>query len=81
LLSDLTPRERDVFECLCRGLADKEIARELGLAAATVRNHVSTIYAKLNVHSRSEAIIWAQSRGHFGMKPADAPGRSGQGNR
>lgn len=79
LLSDLTPRERDVFECLCRGLADKEIARELGLAAATVRNHVSTIYAKLDVHSRSEAIIWAQSRGHFGMKPADVPRRNGHG--
>jgi DNA-binding CsgD family transcriptional regulator len=77
LLSDLTPRERDVFECLCRGLADKEIARELGLAAATVRNHVSTIYAKLDVHSRSEAIIWAQSRGHFGMKPAEVPRRNG----
>jgi PAS domain S-box-containing protein len=75
ILSDLTPRERDVFECICRGLADKEIARELDLAATTVRNHVSTIYAKLDVHSRSEAIIWAQSRGHFGMNTADSAKR------
>jgi PAS domain S-box-containing protein len=72
-LADLTARERDVFACLCRGLADKEIAKDLGLAPNTVRNHVSTIYAKLDVHSRSEAIVWAQSRGHFGLTPAKAP--------
>ena len=72
-LADLTARERDVFACLCRGLADKEIAKDLGLAPNTVRNHVSTIYAKLDVHSRSEAIVWAQSRGHFGLTPSKAP--------
>lgn len=71
-LADLTARERDVFSCLCAGLADKEIARELGLAPNTVRNHVATIYAKLDVHSRGEAIVWAQSRGHFGLAPAKA---------
>jgi PAS domain S-box-containing protein len=74
-LADLTARERDVFACLCAGLADKEIARELGLAPNTVRNHVATIYAKLDVHSRGEAIVWAQARGHFGLKPGSAPRR------
>jgi PAS domain S-box-containing protein len=74
-LADLTARERDVFAGLCGGLADKEIARELGLAPNTVRNHVATIYAKLDVHSRGEAIVWAQKRGHFGLKPNSAPRR------
>ncbi|GAB5101111.1 helix-turn-helix transcriptional regulator [Caballeronia sp. HLA56] len=64
-LSDLTARECEVFKHLCRGLSDKEIAKELELSHATVRNHVSTIYAKLDVHSRAEAIVWAQARGHF----------------
>ncbi|WGS52952.1 helix-turn-helix transcriptional regulator [Paraburkholderia sp. D15] len=76
-LADLTARERDVFACLCNGLADKEIARELGLAPNTVRNHVATIYAKLDVHSRGEAIVWAQTRGHFGLTPGSAPRRKG----
>ena len=64
-LSDLTARECEVFKHLCRGLSDKEIAKSLELSHATVRNHVSTIYAKLDVHSRAEAIVWAQTRGHF----------------
>lgn len=72
-LADLTARERDVFACLCSGLPDKEIARELGLAPNTVRNHVATIYAKLDVHSRGEAIVWAQTRGHFGLAPLKTP--------
>lgn len=71
-LSDLTARERDVFDLLCHGLPDKEIANRLGLAPNTVRNHVSTIYNKLDVHSRGEAIVWARERGIVGAEPAPA---------
>ncbi|MGY2237158.1 PAS domain S-box protein [Pseudomonas gingeri] len=63
--TDLTPRERDVLELICEGLADKEIAARLKLAPNTVRNHVATVYSKLAVHSRSEAIVWARERGLF----------------
>ncbi|WP_213939159.1 helix-turn-helix transcriptional regulator [Pseudomonas sp. dw_612] len=63
--TDLTARERDVLGLICEGLADKEIAARLKLAPNTVRNHVSTVYSKLNVHSRSEAIVWARERGLF----------------
>jgi DNA-binding CsgD family transcriptional regulator len=38
----------------------------LKLAPNTVRNHVATLYSKLDVHSRSEAIVWARERGLFG---------------
>ncbi|MGE8483547.1 helix-turn-helix transcriptional regulator [Pseudomonas sp. FP1740] len=63
--TDLTARERDVLGLICEGLADKEIAARLKLAPNTVRNHVSTVYSKLGVHSRSEAIVWARERGLF----------------
>ncbi|OOH49639.1 helix-turn-helix transcriptional regulator [Pseudomonas aeruginosa] len=73
-LADLTAREREVFDLICQGLADKEIAKELGLAPNTVRNHVATIYAKLDVHSRGEAIVWARERG-FAPEPRNGNGR------
>ncbi|MEB0045981.1 MULTISPECIES: helix-turn-helix transcriptional regulator [unclassified Pseudomonas] len=63
--TELTARERDVLGLICEGLADKEIAARLKLAPNTVRNHVSTVYSKLDVHSRSEAIVWARERGLF----------------
>jgi PAS domain S-box-containing protein len=63
--TDLTARERDVLGLICEGLADKEIAARLKLAPNTVRNHVATVYSKLGVHSRSEAIVWARERGLF----------------
>ncbi|NWD74872.1 helix-turn-helix transcriptional regulator [Pseudomonas gingeri] len=66
--ADLTPRERDVLGLICEGLADKEIAARLKLALNTVRNHVATVYSKLSVHSRSEAIVWARERGLFVSK-------------
>ena len=73
-LDDLTPRERDVLDALCEGLADKEIARTLGVALSTVRNHVATIYGKLDVHSRGAVVLWARNHGYFVAshgKPAD----------
>ncbi|VVM71208.1 HTH-type transcriptional regulator MalT [Pseudomonas fluorescens] len=63
--TELTGRERDVLGLICEGLADKEIAARLKLAPNTVRNHVATVYSKLDVHSRSEAIVWARERGLF----------------
>lgn len=63
--SDLTARERDVLGLICEGLADKEIASRLKLAPNTVRNHVATVYSKLDVHSRSAAMVWARERGLF----------------
>ncbi|GLH31920.1 TPA: helix-turn-helix transcriptional regulator [Pseudomonas putida] len=63
--TDLTRRERDVLALICEGLADKEIATRLNLALNTVRNHVATVYSKLDVHSRSEAIVWARERRLF----------------
>lgn len=63
--TDLTARERDVLGLICEGLADKEIAARLNLALNTIRNHVATVYSKLDVHSRAEAIVWARERSLF----------------
>ena len=60
---ELSRRERDVLELICRGLDDRAIAGELGLSGNTVRNHVSRLYAKIGVNRRSAAVIWARERG------------------
>lgn len=65
-IADLTARERDVLNLVSEGLADKEIARELGVSHNTVRNHVAALYSKIDVHSRGEAIVWARERGVLG---------------
>ena len=62
-LEQLTKREQGVLELLAQGLGNEQIARELGLSRHTVRNYVATIYSKLGVRSRAEAVIWARERG------------------
>jgi PAS domain S-box-containing protein len=64
-LDHLTQREQQVLDAICQGDSDKEIAQRLGVALGTVRNHVAKIYAKLGVHSRNAALLWARDRGHF----------------
>jgi PAS domain S-box-containing protein len=58
----LTAREEQVLDLLGDGLTSKEIARKLAISASTARNHVQTILAKLGVHSRLEAVLWARER-------------------
>ncbi|MHB1629673.1 MAG: response regulator [Bacilli bacterium] len=55
----LTPRERDVLNCLAKGLANKQIGAELGITEKTVKVHVSHILAKLGVYDRTGAILAA----------------------
>ena len=59
-LKRLTTRERQVLEAICRGLSTAEIATKLGVAGNTVRNYFSSLYKKLEVHSRAEVIVWAK---------------------
>jgi len=60
---ELTPREREVLMLIASGLGNAAIASRLGLAANTVGNHISNIFAKLQVASRAEAIVRARSAG------------------
>lgn len=58
----LTQREKDVLTRVAAGKGNREIAVEMGLAEGTVKNHVSTILAKLHLRSRTELAIRALSR-------------------
>ena len=57
---ELTPREREILGLLAQGLSNGAIAEKLVLSSKTVRNQVSTIFSKLQVASRSEAIVKAR---------------------
>ena len=60
---ELTTREREVLGLIATGLANAAIAARLGLAPNTISNHISNIFAKLQVASRAEAIIRARAAG------------------
>ncbi len=65
-LNDLTKREAEILSHLSQGHKDDQIGSVLGLSRSTVRNHIAAIYAKIGVHSRSSAIVWARERGLTG---------------
>jgi DNA-binding NarL/FixJ family response regulator len=61
--SALTPREMDVLRAAARGLANKQIGVELGMSARTVQTHLTRVFAKLGVASRTEAVLFALRAG------------------
>jgi pimeloyl-ACP methyl ester carboxylesterase/DNA-binding CsgD family transcriptional regulator len=63
LAAILTAREREVLELIARGVDNRTIAERLFLSPATVRNHITRIFAKLGVRSRAEAIVRARRAG------------------
>jgi DNA-binding NarL/FixJ family response regulator len=56
-LARLTPGEREFIDLLAKGYAYKEIAEALKISIDTVRSYVRTVYEKLHVHSRTEAVV------------------------
>jgi LuxR family maltose regulon positive regulatory protein len=63
LLDPLTERELEVVRLLAAGLSNKEIAGTLVIALSTVKQHLKNIYAKLDVHSRTQAVVQARNLG------------------
>jgi len=59
LVPRLTERELEVLKLVARGMANKDIARELFISENTVKNHVRNILEKLQLHSRMEAAMYA----------------------
>jgi len=59
IMEALSDREKEVFELLAQGLGNKAIAARLYLSVRTVEGHLASIYAKLGVHSRTEAMLVA----------------------
>lgn len=62
-LTTLSPREQDVLELLAQRLSYQEIAQRLFISAGTVKRHVSSIYSKLDVGNRRQALLKAESLG------------------
>lgn len=65
LAKGLSPRELEVLSGLCRGLANKEIARELDLQEVTIKLHVKTLSRKLEAKNRTHAAMIAKEAGLF----------------
>ena len=60
---ELTPREHEILDLIAQGLTNSAIAEKLVLSPKTIRNHASNIFSKLQVATRSEAIIKAREAG------------------
>jgi DNA-binding NarL/FixJ family response regulator len=59
----LTEREREVLTLLAKGMTNKDIAQTLFLSVRTVEAHLRNVYGKLDVASRTEAVLWAVQHG------------------
>ena len=62
-LDALTPREREVLDLLASGFSNKEIAWRMNISEHTVKSHVASIFAKLNVSTRTEAVTQGIRKG------------------
>ena len=62
-VEQLTEREQEVLKLLSSGITNREIATALRLSEGTVRNHLSSIFAKLGVNDRTKAVLCALQRG------------------
>ena len=63
IFESLTPRELDLVELIAQGRDNSQIAAQLGLSAKTVRNHITSIFAKLGCENRAQAIVLARNAG------------------
>lgn len=65
---DLTMREREILDLVARGRSNQQIAAQLDLSIKTVRNHVSSVFTKIQVVDRAQAIVKAREAGIGGRR-------------
>jgi DNA-binding NarL/FixJ family response regulator len=56
----LTPREAEVLGLVKSGLANKQIARRLGISERTVKAHLTSVFQRIGVADRTQAALWAE---------------------
>lgn len=71
----LSAREQQVLRLVTKGLANKQIARYLGISESTVKAHISNVFRRIGVADRTSAAIWA--RDHLPDRPAVPPASEG----
>ena len=59
----LTAREREVLALVAEGLANKQIARRLGISEKTVKTHLTSVFQRIGVTDRTQAALWMLRRG------------------
>jgi DNA-binding NarL/FixJ family response regulator len=57
---DLTGREREVLALVIDGMANKQIARRLGISEKTVKGHLTNLFQRIGVADRTQAALWAE---------------------
>jgi DNA-binding NarL/FixJ family response regulator len=62
-LNELTDREREILVLIARGRSNAEIARSLAISMSTVKNHVTSVFAKIHARDRAQAVIVAYEAG------------------
>jgi NarL family two-component system response regulator LiaR len=68
-LSDLTPRELEILQLLANGLSNQAMAEALFISDRTVQTHLTSVFAKMGVTSRLEAVLVAIRRGWLTLEP------------
>ena len=63
----LSKREAEVLLLVAQGLSNKEIAHRMGLSIRTIHSHLSSLFAKLKVNSRTQAVLLAVHQGLISM--------------
>jgi DNA-binding NarL/FixJ family response regulator len=61
--AELTPRESEVLVLVRQGLANKQIARRLGISERTVKAHLTSAFQRIGVVDRTQAALWAERNG------------------
>jgi len=62
-IEGISVREREVFALLLDGLANKVIAQRLGISEKTVKTHLTSIFRRIGVNDRVQAVLWAERHG------------------
>ena len=61
-ITDLSPRQNEILQCLARGLNNADIATQLGISRSVVKEHEMALYAKIGAANRTEAAIIAERK-------------------
>ncbi len=78
MTGELTPREVEVWRLMATGLDNTGIARSMDISHSTVKNHITSIFGKLDVRDRAQAVIAAYESGLITARTGSGDQAGGQ---